>query len=40
MSRDRRLLLALLERLESTHALSLPAEHLTVAVDDVLKENR
>lgn len=36
MSRDRRLLLALLARLERTGALSCPAADLVAAVDDSL----
>jgi hypothetical protein len=40
MTRDRKLLLALLDRLERTHALAIPAAHLQVAVNDTLKETR
>jgi hypothetical protein len=36
---DRKLLLAFLARLEETAALSVPAEALTAAIDDTLKEN-
>jgi hypothetical protein len=40
MPRDRRLLLALLERLEATCCLSVPVSALPTVVDDILKENR